>query len=422
MYETTFVSGRTVHRLAAVTYWASLGLLLAGMWVLISPFDRTCGETGHVYVTVVGFELYIWLLLLLGRWQVRHALAADAARSGLFALFLTGMVFMALNELHAADAPWATGVSIIAVGLAAARLVMAQRWLGVRMPAFAGVLCVGWLVVLAAPAPILEHLSSTRTTQHGAGYVMCWVAALFVAAHLVLVAWQSRRGFANWGRPLGQWWASWLVVGMLSVLGVCQLLAVMRAEFVGFTAWYVTPIALAYGVVAVALSSACGRGYHAAWAMMGTAVMYSVVAAGSSAPADLPANWLHGPLSRPRYPLYASWAFASAMLAVTGVLLWRAWFVVLSLAAPAVAGMMESTSAVVRWRGGKGFTMLLGAFALLGLGAALQWWQQRRGGSAGVFVPATESDSNIKGSKLDKDDASGPPSGPPPNPEPSGQA
>ena len=60
------------HQLARVSYWLSLLLLVAGMYVLIDPLHRQRRETVHVYITLGAFELYIWLLLCLGRWQRRR--------------------------------------------------------------------------------------------------------------------------------------------------------------------------------------------------------------------------------------------------------------------------------------------------------------------------------------------------------------
>ena len=47
---------------ARMFYWLSMLLLLAGAWVLIDPFERQRGETGHIFLTLAAFEVYIWLL------------------------------------------------------------------------------------------------------------------------------------------------------------------------------------------------------------------------------------------------------------------------------------------------------------------------------------------------------------------------
>ena len=53
-------------------------MLVGGIWVLVDPFHRVGGRTVHLYMTLGAFEAYIWMLLVLGRWQMRKGLAAPA--------------------------------------------------------------------------------------------------------------------------------------------------------------------------------------------------------------------------------------------------------------------------------------------------------------------------------------------------------
>ena len=400
MIATTDVPGRTAHWCAGLLYWASLLLLVAAAWVLIDPFQRRCGETVQIYLTLAGFEVYVWLLLALGRWQIDKTLIGDAARSGLFAAVLTGLLFIALTELHAARATGAGWISVLAVGLSMIRIILAARWLGFRLPAPLLASCGAWVFALAATTPVLRWLTDHRSAQHIAAYLICWLVALLVAAHIPLIAWQARRGFRHRGWPMGRWWVPWLLPGVLATMMILQLYAVEYGLFVDCAQWYFSPIFLAIGVVAVGLGHASGRRVHETWMIMALAVVHAVAVRGDPVPDGLPETWRTGSMAWLVDPAQPSAVFASAMLAALGVMLHRGWIFCLAFVAPAMAAMTRTSHAVWTWRHGKGFVMLLGAFALLGAGAAIQWWQEHRArwdrpapSSDEADPPATEFES-----------------------------
>jgi hypothetical protein len=255
----------SIHCLARFLYWISLLLLLGGMWLMIDPYNRKAGQTGHVYITLVAFELYIWLLLLLARWQGQKLLISDTARSGIFAVVLVGLQFMVLNELYMASAKEAYLVSIFMVGLTAAKLIAARQWLGISLPGPVLAFCLVWVVCLALPAPIIKLFESDKSTQHVLAYLACWIIAFLVAGHMCLIRWQTRR-YGNFdSRILGQWWSGWLLLVILSGLTFVQLYAVMWGLFVEWSQWYFSPICLAVGVVAVLMAYSAGHKIRDAW-------------------------------------------------------------------------------------------------------------------------------------------------------------
>lgn len=387
MLVTNVIQQRVIHRFAGILYWSSLLLLLAGVWVLIDPFSWKSGDVSQIYCTLGGFELYVWLLLILGRWQMRQKLTADAARSGIFAVVLTGFFFVALNELHVARGPGAYWISAAAVVLAIAKLSFAGRWLGFPMPKPILVFASLWLLTLAYPAPIFRLIPTDRAIQHMAGYAMCWGLAVLVACHLPLIIWQSARGWRNNGRPLSRWWVPWLILGILAPLATVQIYAVMYGLYVDWAQWYFSPVFLATGVVAVSLSCACGKRAQEAWFAMAIALIHSLVASLTPIPQELSNSWLAGSFPHAVHPLFASGAFVSVVFGAAGLLIARWWLLSLAFVAPVLAGIVEAVRAIHRWPHGRGICMLLGAFLLLGAGAFLQWWQQRRESANKPSIP-----------------------------------
>jgi len=401
MIASTDVSGRIAHRCAGVLYWSSLLLLLAAAWVLIDPFQRRCGETVQIYITLAGFEVYVWLLLMLGRWQINKTLIGHAARSGLFAVVLTGLLFIALTELHAARATGAGWLSVLAVGLSMVRIVLASRWLGFRLPAPLLASCGAWVLVLAATTPILRGLADHRSAQHAVAYLICWFVALLVAAHVPLIGWQARRGFRHRGWPMGRWWVPWLLPGVLAAVMILQLYAVEYGLFVDCAQWYFSPIFLAVGMVAVGLGHASGKRVPEAWMVMALAVVHAATASGDPVPDDLPETWRTGAAACLVDPVRPSAVFASVMLVGLGLLLRRGWLISLAFVAPAVSAATQTGQAVWTWRHGKGFAMLIGAFALLGAGVAIQWWQEHRGRWGPIAPPSDPLDPPTTGFESD---------------------
>ena len=371
------------HDIARLLYWISLALLLAGAWILINPYGRTTGETAQVYIAAIAFELYVWGLLAVGRWQARRGLAGDAARSGIFAAVLVGLLFMVVNELHMAAPQQAIWVAAAAAVLALVKLPIAARWLGFPLPAPLLAACAAWVFALAVPAAVIGRLAGdvaapSAEARHVASYLACWFVALLVAGHLLLVAWQASRGWQSDGRPLGHWGAPWILSGILGALAVLQLFAMNQAYFVHWAQWYFSPIWLGVGAVAVSLSHARGRRRRLAWFVMVLAVAHASLVWPEAAPSDLPATWRSGIGAYIVHPIIPSGVFVSLLLALTGLLLRRAWWFVLASAAPGIAACTKAVQALLRLRHGKGLSLLAGAFVLLGAAAGLQWWRERR--------------------------------------------
>jgi len=375
MEHKTFKTGAVAHQFARVLYWCSILLLLAGMWIMIDPYHRKIGETFHVYITLIAFELYMWLLLLLARWQVNKGLTVDTARSGIFLVALTGVVFIALNELYMASVSEARFISALAFITAAAKLILARRWLGLQLPTPLLASCCLWMLVLLLPAPIIHSLLDSKSNQHLAAYLMCWVVALLVGGHLALVAWQMRRGFNGANKPLQQWWVGWFLPALLAALTIGQLYATMWGLFVEWSHWYFSPILLAGGVVCVCLSHACQRRRLEAWALMIMLICFVIAVSADPIPSQFPSQWQQGVGAYAVHPIYPAGVFLSVLLAAAGLLIQNWWLFGTAWVAPVSTVAFKATQAVWEWPHGKGVALLIGAFVLLAAGALLQWWK-----------------------------------------------
>lgn len=369
------------HTVARLLYLVSLLLLLAGAWVLIDPFNRLAGETTQIWITVVAFEAYVWLLLLLGRWQRRTGLAADAGRSGVLATVLVGLLFMTFNEMHRAAAAEGYWVAAIAVLLGWVKLAVGPRWVGVDVPRPLRGLAGAWLIVLAAPGMALNAVYTAASpnvgTMHAAAYGACWLAALVATAHVPLAAWQSRGGWARPAEAIGSWWAGWLLSAILGLLSVVQLYATMWSFYVEWAAWYFSPIWLAVAVVAACLAAGRGRGAAVAWSLMAAAVVYAGLAALTNAPEGLSAAAWAASVPVLAHPTHLAGLFMSLLLGAAALLMSRTWLFGPAFIYPLVYDAIEGVRSLLRFRYGKGVALLTAAFVLLAAGAALQWWRER---------------------------------------------
>jgi|GEM_PF-1808329 len=410
------------HRFAGFLYWVSLLLLLAGMWVLIDPFNRKPGEIPHIYVTLGSFEIYMWLLLLLGRWQLGRRLNYDAARSSIFALFLAGVQFIALNELHLASISAAGWFSILVVILAIIKLSIAGKWLVLQLSFPMWVFCCIWFVILAVLAPLIRSISSAeREVQYVMVYILFWLIALFIAFHIFLVVWQRRKGWQTGQGPFSEWWVPWLLLIILTVFSITQLVVVTWIFINWVPAWYLSPIFLACGVIAIALSYESGKRGAYAWGFMFCVLFYAALVSQIPVPRPLTYAWnlkvvhlISDPNSVSEsliisigailakyaiHPVYPSGIFTSLLFLLAAILLHRWWLYGLSLMGPMIAAIIKAVRLILIYRMGKGILLLLAAFILLGAGAIIQWLQEI-GGYDKLFKRKKVSDEN-------KDNSSG---------------
>jgi hypothetical protein len=367
-----------MHRFARLSYWLSMVLLLAGAWILIDPYARTTGQTVQVYIAAGAFELYLWILLIIGRWQVRRNLLYDARRSGLFAVVLSVLLFIVLIELDLVSPDASLWITALAVIGTIARLMVAPRWLGFTMPRPMQLACVGWIAALALPPLLLRGYTIGSADQASAVYVCYLLIALLAAGHVGLVAWQKRAGFVDGAGPLDRWWTPWLLLGIVATLAVAHLHAVTWAVDCDAPRWFHSPLVLAIASVGFILAIASRQQVSAGGALLGLAVIYTLVGYAEGDAIGLPDAWDHLLLVWLTHPLGASGALFVLSFGV-GAALIRQWALIgLAVGPPAAWLTVESADAVYKWRHGRGVVILLGAFALLAIGVALQWLAMKR--------------------------------------------
>jgi hypothetical protein len=332
-------------------------------------------------------------LLLLARWQLGNKLNTDAARSGIFALVLSGFMFMGLNELHLAAKVEANWISVLLVGLTIVRLIIGRRWLKYPLPAPLLVSMGLWLLVMALPIPVLRLLSESKMEQHGVASLMCWMTSLLAAGHVPLVAWQKNAGFKKGTETFNQWWVPWLMIIGWSGLAVTQLYASMWSMHVDWAQWYFSPIFLAIVLVAVILSYAAKARYREAWVLLVIALLHMLVVSTDKVPGEFPTSWLAGAGVFLAHPFYSAGIMATLIFIATGIFMRQLWFFCLAAVSPVIYGLVQSFCLMWSWKHGKGMALLLSAFMLLGLGAAIQWLKENINSIRGARLTGIEQDS-----------------------------
>jgi hypothetical protein len=142
--------------------------------------------------------------------------------------------------------------------------------------------------------------------------------------------------------------------------------------------WFHTPLVLAIAAIGFMLAVARRRQLSTGAAMLGLATIYVLVGYAEGVSIALPAAWQAAPLAWLTHPLGGSICVFLLGFGV-GAMLLREWtLLALAAALPVAWATVRSAGAVAHWRHGRGVVILLGAFALLAVGVALQWLAMRR--------------------------------------------
>lgn len=381
-------------QLSRVLFWLSMLVLIAGARVLIDPSGRKTNSTVEVYIAMAAFELYMWLLLALGRWQSGKTLNCDVARSGLFAVVLQGLQFVAVNQLHQAAPTCGLTVAAAAMALAVTKLLLAPKWLGVSVPRIFKLVSVGWLIVIAVPGPVMRDLLVEEGQAQWVGYASCWGVALLLALHIPLAVWQRRQGFAKSATLLKQWQPAWVLSLGLGIMAVVQLYANRWGLFSDWPYWYITPVYLAGAAAGVILAFMTGK-------LTQEAIVAAVLAGG---------HWMltlprPGSLEWPQagqwaaqifvHPLFTPGLFAVILVAAMAWALRQRWLYLLAAGGPVAYVMVrliwavrERITGIIDWlheaiaamldkRIAQGIALIVLSFLLLGAGALVQWLRQQ---------------------------------------------
>ncbi|MBI9017408.1 MAG: hypothetical protein JEZ07_09130 [Phycisphaerae bacterium] len=370
------------HSMANLFYWLSFFLLLVAMRMIIDPSNRKAGTLGHIYITLGSFEVYMWLLLTLGRWQLIQKLKVDAIRSFCFMLVLCGFFFMVLNELYAAtkyikaDYLIRTAYSLTVIGIASTviKIVWMCNISNIKLSGMQKIFALGWLAMTAGPAPLFESLSDGP--RYIGAIMLCWVIAAYLAGHLVLVKQQQLRGFAiDKENIFKSWPVGWIVIALLFVCAVGQAAAVTYV-FAGWAFWYFSPIFITMAIVLICLTKLARFGQPLAWAVLLASLLFMLMVASDHLPKGFPKDnsiWL---LMHPVYPAIAWGSITFALAAIT-ISCW--WLLIFAFIAPISGIIVKCVKELGQAKNGKGYAVLLLAFLLLGGGALLQWAQEKWG-------------------------------------------
>ncbi len=395
LYSNRIIAQKPIaHQIANIFYWVSVIVLLIGMRMIIDPNHRKIGETSHVFITLITFELYMWLLVVLGRWHKTRNLSSDLVRTTSFTMILCGFLFIALNEMYLAASTSAYLLSLLAFFSTLLKIWVMIKIIELRLSVLIWLFLAGWISILALPAPVMYLMSDE--SRYRAALGLCWLIALFLAGHFILVRKQLFMGLTvsskNWFQS---WYSQWL---MLAILLLCSILQAFSVSYVfsDWAYWYFSPIFMTAGVLVICLTFRIRSVNILGWLMLAGAVFYMFISASDPLPQGFPQNisgihsgdnglnsilrmgilwnekfWLH-----PIYPVI-SWSSLMFLLAAITVSMW--WMMLLAGIGPFAGIALKAIKIVSASKNGKGFGLLILAFVLLGGGVLLQWAQEKWG-------------------------------------------
>ena len=275
------------HQLANIIYWASIILLLIGARELISPGTRKPGDTIQIFITLISFELYMWLLVILNKWHYTKKLLTDSVRSIIFTLALTGFFYMNLNELYLISGQYGAIVSCGAFISCLLRMEIMFKTVNLKIPRYQQAYILGWMVLIAVPAPLFKMMSDEA--RHLNSILYCWVLTIYLTSHVYAIRNQNQAGYQeNKKNPFRNWQAPWAVLAIMFVFAVAQCASVIYI-FADYQYWYFTPIFTTMAVLAIAMAHTSKRGIGYAWVLLGAVMLYMCTsAAGPLLPASYP--------------------------------------------------------------------------------------------------------------------------------------
>ncbi len=375
------------HKLANIIYWASIIMLLIGARELISPGTRKPGDTIQIFITLISFEVYMWLLVMLNKWHYGKKMLIDSVRSIVFILAITGFFFMNLNELYLISGRFGMSISCAAFVTCLLKMKLMFKTVNLRMPRYQQAYILGWLILIIIPAPLFKMMSDEA--RHLNSILYCWVLTIYLTSHVYAIRYQNQAGYQeNKKNPYRNWQAPWAVLAIMFIFSVAQCASVIYV-FADYSYWYFTPIYTTMAVLAIAMAHTSKRGIGYAWILLGAVLLYMCTsAAGPLLPASYPRSMGAPSDSLVRVynsvgmeylinPYLPSLLYGSMVFALCGAVLTAWWMMFAAAVAPSILTSMWTVNYVSKCKNGKGFAMLLGAFLLLGCGIAIQWAQEK---------------------------------------------
>ena len=377
------------HSFANILYWISFSLLLIAARELISPGTRKAGQINHIFITIIAFEVYMWLLVGLNKWHFTKKLLIDSTRSMIFTLSLSGFLFMTLNEMYLIDTKFGLILSVAALATCICRMIIMHNSTMFKIPKDHRLYILGWLILIAAPAPLFKVMDDTACYLNSILY--CWIVTIYLTIHVYAIKTQRERKF-NSGQenPFQNWYASWAVLGIMFILATAQCVSVIYV-FADYSFWFFSPLFITAGVLAVALAHTCRKGIALSWALLIASLFFLIMSAASpslpnyfpscSGPASntIVSNYNQLGYQHLLHPVIPAILYGSFVFTICGIVLTAWWMLFISAIAPFTMGGIKAALLVSKCKNGKGFAMMLAAFLLLGGAIAIQWAQEKWG-------------------------------------------
>ncbi len=365
------------HRFARLFYWCSIIFLLIGMHILIDPFNQKTETTSHIYLTLISFEIYMWILLCLGKWQTKNDLLSDTCRSGLFTLFLVGFFFFTLNELHLAQPAIATWCAVFAILSHISKLLISIKWFKwhCRSPILTS--CILWIILMAL-TPIILSASEKHINQYGIAYWLSWSFSLFIASHILLAKWQKNFTYSKPNHALHNTMNDWTILGLLCGLSLIQLYSSMWSQFIDGAIWFYSPIFLSFALVCICLSIATKKHYLTSGFILCIAVFHTMAVSQIDPPKELVKYMAYSEISIKWIDLKLTQSiYLFVLLIVSGLTMSQPILIILAIGIPGIYGSFKFAQWSLDYKHGKGILFVIGAFITLAIGAVLQIWHEK---------------------------------------------
>ena len=373
MVETPEEKSSLLAQSTTIVYWCSMIFLLIGMQITINPYGKNIGEVKHILITFILFELYMWLLLRLGKWQHENGYINNNYRTIIFTFILTVSLIVALNELYLVSPIIATFCSIFTFGSAVMKARYASTVYKFRFSKNANLFLAGHLAILVFTPTILNLIVTTTRDEHLLGYLLSLMIAVWFGAHLLLIYEQVSAGDPLMAlKSRLQQKITWLAVAIFSLFVVVQLYATMWSLDIKWAPFYITPIILSISLIVIL----CGQLNKMCY-FIGTGFLFIVMVGF--------VNTVHTPfpkevnlaavgmLATPLRNGYIINGTLFCLIFTSMFLLIKSWWM-LMVASALPACSISKTIIINLWfnKQSRGFMFIVASFILLAVGVMLQ--------------------------------------------------
>jgi hypothetical protein len=352
-------------------YVLSAAVMMYGIALLLNRPGSAPGDVPHILQAYTALQLYEAALIGLAAWILLRLLVPEDGVTLLLveSLFLGG-AFITLDELLAANTPVGLGLAGAGLALAAVKLGLARRPMGLQVDRLIRVLVLALLALPIAWVPWMKAVVDTPIMVAWVAYA-AWVSlAVGLLAVLLLAGWNVLRV-----RP-GPAAAATLVLGPVTLLTVgCHFFSLHHAFLAPAQAWYPVPALIVLAGFGVWAALTASPGNFARDAVIVWLPVVPLVLFGFDWPLKR-APWADLPTLLQPFQLTRWWI---VLVYATLLLLTRRRMLVLPFAAACLFAAGQRRQVALEFASDhRGWCLVGLAFALLVLGGWLSVFKHRR--------------------------------------------